>query len=316
MAEENYRIEISRGSLILLAVGVIAVGVAIFLGGLTLGFNMIDGRLAQVEQGLAQRIDALPRATTTAEPAPINTSSTPTEEPLPPPLPARPIAVPVAQWTPPPATEEPPADIDATTDETAPEPPPEVDIATDEPVVESDETAPAEAANEPLTEEVTLIPLAEPLPAPSEPILSDAAAPPPALETPAAEADEAPTEERTAAAPTEEMPESAPTEPTTIEPPPLLREAGDEATATTDQPIYEVQVGLFLRQANARQLHDRLQRAGYAVRLFSKEGSEERIWHAVRIGGFTDPKAAAEAAKRIKETEGLSTLVARRGELS
>ncbi len=77
---------------------------------------------------------------------------------------------------------------------------------------------------------------------------------------------------------------------------------------------YQVQVGLFMQQENALQLHDRLHLKGHTPHLFQFRDSDNRNWYSVRIGGMANREAAVAAASRISQSEGVSALVVAAGD--
>lgn len=294
----NYQFTITRTSLTLLGVALVTGAIAIFLAGMTLGFNMLEERVVAAEANLSQSAAApsTPPAANIAQAEPEPLPAQPPKPPAPPPL-ERPIHVATAEV----AAEPPPMKVPAAgsrIDMAALEsevmidtlplggdmlPPPDeavetpqeapretmVEAAEPEPMAEAAEEVMAEAAVEPMEE--------SPLPADAEPVT------PPAEETIAALEEETPAVD-------------------------LELKAGG--------PIYEIQVGLFLSKNNAQKLYERLLQAGYAVRQFSAVGASGRTWHAVRVGRFGSVQEATAAAKRLKEKEGLSTLIAAPDELS
>ncbi|GAB6040806.1 SPOR domain-containing protein [Endothiovibrio diazotrophicus] len=280
MADHNYQFTITRGSMTLLVIALATAGGALFLGGVTLGYSQSNDRLDVLERNLATRLTAQPHPT----PPPKAMA------PAAPSAPAEPDDGESAM-----EAEAPPAPVEA-----APPPAP-----TEEPAMVAAPT-PAAPSAEPAPPMVAEVPPEAPAAEPAEPAAAvapvaeeNAAAPAAVVAGEAGRADETDTAAKAAPGTMIKTPAAAPT-----------------PMDAPDTPVYEVQVGLFLGRANAQHLHDRLQRAGYAVRIFTAVGSGERVWHAVRVGSFPDEEAAAAAARRIKETEGLSTLIARHGELS
>lgn len=85
------------------------------------------------------------------------------------------------------------------------------------------------------------------------------------------------------------------------------------ASKPEDAP-YAVQLGSFLEIKLAKDLQGELKDKGYSAFLFQWTDGNFRQWYAVRVGGFGDVDAAAEAAKEFRVRDRMLALVRRNGE--
>jgi len=74
-----------------------------------------------------------------------------------------------------------------------------------------------------------------------------------------------------------------------------------------------VQIGSFRDAKNAKQLQDELNGRGYQATVFNARDSEQRMWHAVRVGRYQDLASATSDAAKIGNKEQMQVLI-RRGD--
>jgi len=132
---------------------------------------------------------------------------------------------------------------------------------------------------------------------------SPAAAPAPPTAATAAPADSA------APAPTAVAPASVPASQAAANPnaePPALDPA---------ETPFILQLGAFRETKSAKQLQADLKVKGYATRIYNLLDEDQRMWHAVRYGGFKDMNTAAQAATEFTEKEGIQALIKRTSSL-
>jgi cell division septation protein DedD len=94
--------------------------------------------------------------------------------------------------------------------------------------------------------------------------------------------------------------------------PRLVSEADDAAqysTGAARPPAYSVQVGAYLEEKEARSLAEQLENKGYTPTVFSGLDAEARTWYAVRIGSYSNPKDAGQAAANFERQEKMKTVV-------
>jgi cell division septation protein DedD len=132
------------------------------------------------------------------------------------------------------------------------------------------------------------------------------AAPAPA---PAPEQAAAPGPPRETAAPAN----AAPPTPPPASPASLTAHESKAQPAADEPPPFVVQIGSFRDAKNAKQLQDELNGRGYQATVFNARDSEQRMWHAVRIGRYQDLASAASDAAKIGDKEKMQVLI-RRGD--
>lgn len=151
--------------------------------------------------------------------------------------------------------------------------------------------------------------------APSEPVLNDEPAAPPAgpqKATPSLvlpkQAGEAPAGQSVPATPAAAL--------GTVPPPQVISEAETQnideyaANAQPAEANYlTVQVGVFLDDKEAGRLLQQMESKGYRPTFFSGRDAESRQWYAVRIGVYSDKQQAASAAANFTKQEKLKAVV-------
>ena len=148
---------------------------------------------------------------------------------------------------------------------------------------------------------------------PTEPVLNEeAAAPPAALKAkPAA----LPLPKQPGETPAEQIAPAAPVAvPGNVPPPQVVSEAATENADQNTQPAIEsdyvtVQVGVFLDEKEAGRLLQQMESKGYRPSFFSGRDAESRQWYAVRIGVYSDKQQAANAAANFTKQEKLKAVV-------
>jgi cell division septation protein DedD len=70
-----------------------------------------------------------------------------------------------------------------------------------------------------------------------------------------------------------------------------------------------LQVGSFEKADGARKLQSDLKDRGYTAFIFDQIDSEQKAWHAVRIGGYPTLTSAAQAAVEFSNKERIQALV-------
>lgn len=73
--------------------------------------------------------------------------------------------------------------------------------------------------------------------------------------------------------------------------------------------VYLIQVAAFSDAKAAKALADKLSSKGYPARVVEKRSEAEPVWFRVRIGPYGDSEQAKTTASRIRDREGLPTLV-------
>lgn len=104
---------------------------------------------------------------------------------------------------------------------------------------------------------------------------------------------------------------SASTSPAGAMPPAALTAMPAPENYKPDKDIYSLQLGAFLDAKVARQLQTDLRERGYRAEIYTAVDSEQREWHAVRIGGFPTLAGASAAAATFTSRERIQALVRR-----
>ena len=154
---------------------------------------------------------------------------------------------------------------------------------------------------------------------------------PPAVEEPDEEPDEDEAD-KTDTEPDEEAPDDvetegdtdSDTEPSATEDEPekmptaeeLLKEPPQEEADTAAQKRYAVQVGAFLKTANAAKLMKRLEAMDYAPYIYEAVDGFGKQWYTVRIADFADLQEANAAAAAFRQKQRQSAIVAHINSLS
>jgi cell division septation protein DedD len=143
---------------------------------------------------------------------------------------------------------------------------------------------------------------------PTEPVLNEEAATPPAAPQKPKLVLPKPAEP---AAPT--APVAAPG---SVPPPQVISEAETENAdqsavgAQPAEPDYvTVQVGVFLDEKEAGRLLQQMENKGYRPTFFSGRDAESRQWYAVRIGVYSDRQQATNAAANFTKQEKMKAIV-------
>ena len=78
---------------------------------------------------------------------------------------------------------------------------------------------------------------------------------------------------------------------------------------TKTRNLFCLQLGSFSNQDNAKKLQAELKDKGYAAIIFEQIDSDQRTWHAVRIGGYDSLDSASRAAADFSNKERIQALV-------
>ena len=124
-----------------------------------------------------------------------------------------------------------------------------------------------------------------------------------------------PKETKTAIAePAPSNPAQPPASPTPATPTNAAQPPAQVAASETADP-FALQVGSFLDAKNARQFQSELKERGYSASVVTFLDSNQREWHAVRIGGYPTLTSATRAAADFSGKERVQALVRRSGAL-
>jgi SPOR domain len=149
---------------------------------------------------------------------------------------------------------------------------------------------------------------------PTEPVLNEEAAAPPATlkARPAL-----PLPKQAVETPAEQIAPAAPVAVSGNVPPPqvvseAVTETADQSAANaqpSESDYVTVQVGVFLDEKEAGRLLQQMESKGYRPTFFSGRDAESRQWYAVRIGVYSDKQQAANAAANLTKQEKLKAVV-------
>lgn len=154
---------------------------------------------------------------------------------------------------------------------------------------------------------------------PTEPVLNEDAAAPPAAGAPKKTRPAVPSPQGATKTPAEPGAEPAPI-PGKVPPVKIISEAetengaadasiGIEQQSAAEADYVTVQVGVFLDEKEASGLLQQMERKGYRATFFSGRDAEARQWYAVRIGVYSDREQAANAAANFTRQEKMKAVV-------
>lgn len=76
---------------------------------------------------------------------------------------------------------------------------------------------------------------------------------------------------------------------------------------------YTIQVGAFLKKANADQVLSQLTEKGYAPFIFQVTDAQQRSFYMVRFGQFGSREQAAKTLEVFKQKEKMAAVIVRSG---